>query len=227
MQLLHTHLFAPLHERPTWFRQEELANTITHFFAFFVAMWGLYLLLERAQLLGDSRTVTACTIYGGSVMTTYFISAVYHFTMRPKVKHVFHILDHMVIFLMIAGTYTPFTLITLAGPWGWSLFIIVWGIALFGLIFKLFFTGRFNVLSTILYLIMGWIALIAIVPIVQALPPAGLFWLILGGLLYTIGILFYLMESVPFAHTIWHLLAMVGSVSHFICIYYYVAIQPA
>lgn len=226
MQLLHTHLFTPLHGRPTWFRQEELANTITHSIAFCAALFGLYFLLVRAETLGNERTVIACFIYGVSVMATYFISATYHFTMHPRIKHFFHILDHMVIFLMIAGTYTPFTLITLAGPWGWSLFAIVWSIAIFGILFKILFTGRFNVLSTILYLIMGWIALIAIVPIVESLPTIGLVWLIGGGILYTIGIFFYLMESVPFAHTIWHLFVIAGSIAHFVCIYNYVAIRP-
>lgn len=191
------------------------------------AVIGLIMMLERANLSGSTRTVLACSIYGGTAIFTFLSSTIYHYTVHHKIKHFFHILDHIAIFLMIAGTYTPFTLITLRGPWGWSLFATTWGLAFFGILFKIVFTGKLNLLSTAIYTLMGWLALIAIVPIMHALPEMGLFWLILGGILYTIGVVFYLMESVPFAHTIWHLFVIAGSITQFICIYQYVAIVPA
>ncbi len=155
-------------------------------------------------------------------MLTFLISTLYHYAVNHRIKHILHIMDHMAIFLMIAGSYTPFTLITLQGPWGWSLFVVVWSIALVGIILKTLFTGRLNLLSTILYILMGWLAVIAIVPIMHTLAPMGFFWLLLGGLLYTTGVIFYLMESMPFAHTIWHVFVIGGWLAQYICIYHYV-----
>ncbi len=220
------HLFEPCPHRScehTWFRQEEIADSITHFLAFLAAGWAFFLMmrhLERAP--HDHIRFIACIVYGVCVMLTFLISACYHYAVNHRLKHFLHIMDHMAIFLMIAGSYTPFTLITLAGPWGWSLFTVVWSIALVGILLKTLFTGRMNLLSTILYILMGWLAVIAIVPIMHALPAAGLFWLLLGGFLYTLGTVFYLMESMPFAHTIWHLFVIAGWLAQYICIYHYV-----
>ena len=209
----------------TWYQKEEFANTLTHFAAFIIALLGTVYLIIRADEMGTARTIVACSIYGAALMLTFLTSAVYHSSHGPKFRHIFHILDHMVIYLMIAGTYTPLTIVTLQGLWGWSLFGVIWGLALMGFIFKLFFTGRFNLFSTGIYVIMGWMAVIAIVPIIEGLPAGGLFWLILGGALYTLGVIFYLMETVPFAHTIWHLFVMAGALAHFICIYQFVAVH--
>ncbi len=217
---------APHHPNvPSWYEKEELANTITHFSAFLIAIVGLVFLLIRAAEFGTTRTIVACSIYGACVLITFLTSAIYHSSHAPKLRRIFHVLDHMVIYFMIAGTYTPFTLITLRGAWGWSLFGIIWGLAGIGLIFKIFFTGRFNLLSTAIYVMMGWMAIIAIVPIIEALPAGGLFWLILGGALYTLGVIFFLMETVPFAHTVWHMFVIAGALAQFICIYQYVAIK--
>jgi hemolysin III len=207
----------------TWYRQEEIADSLTHLLAFFGAAFAFFLLLHRLkQTPHDSTAWTACVVYGICVMLTFLISALYHYAVDHRYKHVLHIMDHMAIFLMIAGSYTPFTLITLEGPWGWSLFAVVWTIALIGISLKILFTGRMNLLSTILYILMGWLAVIAIVPIMHALPGMGFFWLLLGGALYTTGVLFYLMESMPFAHTIWHLFVIAGWLAQYICIYAYV-----
>lgn len=206
----------------TWFRQEEIANGWTHLIALLLSIGGLIFLVHKAT---STRDIVACSVYGASVIFMYSSSAIYHFLLNHRLKRVFHILDHISIFLMIAGSYTPFTLLTLHGPWGWSLFGVVWGIACLGIFFKLFFTGRFNLLSTALYALMGWIALIAIVPITRALPDFAVFLLVLGGVLYTVGMIFYLMESVPFAHTVWHLFVIGGWLTHFACIYFYV-VQP-
>lgn len=206
----------------TWYQKEELANTITHFIAFTVALVGFYFLLHRAAATGSQRTLVACSIYALSVWVTFLTSTIYHFSTHDRTKHLFHILDHMVIYLMIAGTYTPFTLITLSGVWGRSIFAFLWTLTVVGFIFKLFFTGRFRLFSTAIYVLMGWIGVIAIVPIIEALPAGGLFWLILSGALFTIGVIFYLMESLPFSHTIWHLFVMAGALAQFICIYNFV-----
>ena len=225
MRLFHTSPHTSPSALPhTWYQKEETANTITHLMAFFAMLIGMIFLLKRSQLMGSDRTSIACAIYGASVMLTFLTSAIYHSSHAPKLKHVFHVLDHMVIYLMIAGTYTPFTLVVLQGVWGWSLFAVIWSLAIVGLIFKLFFTGRFILVSTGIYVLMGWIAVIAIVPILEGLSIGGLFWLILGGALYTLGVLFFLMERVPFAHTVWHLFVMAGALAHFICIYEYVAL---
>lgn len=206
----------------TWYQKEETANTITHFFAFFCAIVGASFLLVKVWGRQDLTTLIACTVYVTCVASTFLTSAVYHSSRAPKFRHILHICDHMVIYLMIAGTYTPFTLITLHGVWGWSLLGVLWGLTAMGLVFKLFFTGRFNLLSTAIYVMMGWIGVIAIVPIIEALPAGGLFWLILGGAMYTLGVMFYLMETVPFSHTVWHLFVMAGALAHYICIYNYV-----
>ena len=207
----------------TWFRQEEIADSITHFLGFIAAGIAFFLLMRRLAETPHTQTAwNACIVYGLCVMLTFLISATYHYAINHRLKHFLHIMDHMAIFLMIAGSYTPFTLITLAGPWGWSLFAVVWAIALAGILLKTLFTGKMNLLSTILYILMGWLAVIAVVPIIHALPSAGFFWLLFGGILYTVGVLFYLMESMPFAHTIWHLFVIAGWFTQYICIYYYV-----
>jgi len=208
-----------------WYQKEELANTITHLAAFLLAIVAFIFLMMRAIQFGHTETIIACSIYTVCVLITFLTSAVYHSTRTPRFRRFFHILDHMVIYLMIAGTYTPFTLITLRGTWGWSLFGVIWSLTAIGLVFKLFFTGRFTLFSTALYILMGWMAVIAIVPIINALPIEGLFWLVLGGAFYTLGVIFFLMETIPFAHTIWHLFVIGGALAHFICIYQYVAIH--
>ncbi len=218
----HAPSLAPDH---TWHQKEEFANTLTHFVAFLACLVGFSFLLVRAYELGSTRSFIACCIYAGSVTITFLASSIYHYSENPKYKHFFHICDHMVIYVMIAGTYTPFTVVILHGDTGWTLFAIIWALTALGFIFKLFFISRFRMLSAITYVMMGWIGVLAIVPIIESLPAGGLFWLILGGALYTIGVLFFMMHSIPFAHTVWHLFVIGGTLAHFICIYQYVAIR--
>ena len=131
-------------------------------------------------------------------------------------------MDHSAIYLLIAGTYTPFTLVTLRGPWGWTLFGLIWGLAIAGIIFKIFFINRYNYLSIAIYLVMGWLVVIAVKPLFESLPTMGLVWLAIGGLSYSAGVIFYALDKKPFWHTIWHLFVLGGSVSHFFCIFWYV-----
>jgi hemolysin III len=205
----------------TWFRQAEIANMWSHFFAFIASAFAFHALIIKSLALNE-QAVFACGVYGTCVLFTFLASTIYHAVTHPRVKEIFHLLDHLLIYLMIAGTYTPFTLITLKDPWGYILFAIIWTLALFGIVFKIFMMGRAHLFSTILYVLMGWMGVIAIVPIIQALPTAGLAWLVAGGVIYTIGVIFYVLESVPFSHTIWHFFVIAGAFCQFVCIYNYV-----
>lgn len=206
----------------TWYRRAEIANVWTHAFAFVLGLGAYHLLMQKALAIHDREIIFACRVYGCSVLLTFFASSIYHALTQPRMKEIFHLLDHLLIYLMIAGTYTPFTLILLKGDWGTALFGVIWSLALFGIIFKAFTIGRDRILSTVLYVLMGWMALIAIVPIMENLPFAGLMWLIGGGVIYTVGVLFYALESVPFAHSVWHVMVILGAACHFVCIYNYV-----
>lgn len=213
------HPIAPTH---TWFRLAELANMWTHLIAFVVGLFAFHDLMHKGYATHNQKIILACGIYGICALFTFMVSAIYHALKHPRLKEIFHLLDHLLIYLMIAGTYTPFTLITLKGSWGMTLFSIIWGLAIFGIIFKVCTMGRDRITSTILYLFMGWIGVIAIVPIMEVLPGSGLTWLIAGGVIYTLGVIFYALESVPFAHTIWHFMVVLGAACQFICIYNYV-----
>lgn len=152
----------------------------------------------------------------------YSFSTIYHSVQRPQVKYLFRILDHASIYLVIAGTYTPFALVTLRGAWGWSIFGVVWELAIAGVVFKTFMTHRLRILGPIFYIAMGWLIVIAIKPLLDALPMAGLWWLIAGGLIYTVGVLFYAIDKIPYNHTIWHVFVLVASACHFFAVYWYV-----
>ena len=168
-----------------------------------------------ATIHAGAREVLSVSVFVASLVLLYSASTLYHSARHPDTKRRLKILDHCAIFLLIAGTYTPFTLAALKGPWGWTLFGVVWGLAVFGIVFKVFFTGRYKALSTATYIGMGWLALIAFVPLIEALQPAAMAWLVAGGVLYTAGTIFYHNERIPFAHGIWHLFVLAGSISHF------------
>ncbi|MBT3394566.1 MAG: hemolysin III family protein [Waddliaceae bacterium] len=201
---------------------EELFNSLTHGFGLILSVIGLPLLITIASLYGTAMHIVSCSIYATTLVILYASSTCYHHSRSPRRKRFFHIMDHISIYLLIAGSYTPFALVTLRGPWGWSLFGVVWGIALTGTIIKIFFTGRFDLLSTLLYLAMGWIVVIAVVPLVRNLAPSGLAYLIAGGLAYSLGVIFYLWEKLPFSHAVWHLFVLAGSVFHYYAIMFYV-----
>lgn len=205
-------------------RAEELANVLTHGIGFVLSIVALAFLVVFASLKGDAWHIVSFSIYGASLVILYLASTSFHLSQKIELRKYLNIFDHASIYLLIAGTYTPFMLITLRGPWGWSLFGIVWGLSIAGIILKLFFTGRFNTMSTVLYVVLGWIVVLAIDPLVEALPLPGLLWLFAGGLSYTIGAAFFLLNRISFNHAIFHVFVLLGSICHFIAIFWYVLV---
>ena len=179
-------------------------------------------LVAAAWLRGDAWHIVGCAIFGFTLVLLYAASTLYHGSRNPRVKRFFRRLDHAAIFLLIAGTYTPFTLISLRGPWGWSLFGVVWGCALAGIILRTVVGNRWRGLSVALYVIMGWVAVVAVRPLLGAVEPGGLILIVLGGLAYTAGIAFYAWRKLPYHHAIWHGFVLVGSALHFFAILFYV-----
>lgn len=201
---------------------EEKINVISHTVGFFMSIAALVFLVVRAVMHGNILHVVSFTIFGVSLMVLYAASSLYHNAKRPEVRNRLKIFDHASIFVLIAGTYTPYTLVTLEGTTGWIIFGISWGIALVGIGLKLFFTGRFSIASTVMYVLMGWVIIFAIKPLVHNLSSDGLFWLFLGGVAYTVGAVLYSIKKIKFNHAIFHLLVLVGSFCHFVSIYFYV-----
>lgn len=202
-------------------RGEELANAITHGIGIALSIAGLALLVTMASLYGDAWHVVSGAIFGATLVLLYTASTLYHSFRQPDAKRLLRKFDHAGIFLLIAGTYTPFLLVSLRGAWGWSLFGVVWGLGLVGVALKFWLAGRFNLLSTLVYLGMGWIVLIALRPMLEAVPPGGLWLLLAGGLCYTGGTIFYLWKRLPYHHAVWHLFVLAGSICHWVSIYGY------
>jgi hemolysin III len=189
-----------------------------------LAISGLSILVTVAVLQGDPWKVFSFSIYGITLVLLYSLSTIYHGVQNPRIKAILQKLDHNAIYLLIAGSYTPISLITLRGPWGWTLFGLIWGLALLGVAQELLFGHRTRRPSLILYVLMGWLVVIAINPLMRAMPTAGLLWLLAGGLVYSMGIYFYVHgERVRHFHGVWHLFVLGGSFCHFICILLYVA----
>ncbi|MFZ5657387.1 MAG: PAQR family membrane homeostasis protein TrhA [Pseudomonadota bacterium] len=204
-------------EGPPRHATHELANALTHGLGAIAALAGGSVLITLAAVYGDGWQLAGAIVFGACLLLLYLASTLYHAIAHPVAKARLKVFDHCAIYLLIAGTYTPFTLIALRGAWGWSLFATIWTLAIAGIVFKLFFTGRFKRLSTALYVAMGWVALVAIGPLLRALDGATLGWLLAGGVAYTLGTAFYLRES-RFAHAIWHLFCVAGSVSHYVAV---------
>ena len=204
---------------------EEIANSISHGLALLAALIAVPFLIVSAVRHGDLLNVIGASVFSATMVVLYSTSMLYHAlpTVRAmRAKKVFQILDHSAIYLLIAGTYTPFTLGVLRGPWGWTLFGLIWTMALAGIAAKAFAGIRWPRLSTILYLTMGWTALIAIQPMWQLMPGWGLFWLVAGGLAYTLGVVFFVLdERVRYAHFVWHLFVATGTTCHGIAVFYY------
>ena len=196
----------------------ELLNSLTHGVAAALAIAALVVMIVFAAIEGQARHVTSVTLFGSMLVIMYMMSTLYHAFRSPRVKKVFRILDHSAIFLLIAGTYTPFCLVTLQGAWGWTIFGIVWGLAALGVTFKAVFGPRWEILSTLLYLAMGWLIVIAIAPLWRAMPAGGLFWLFGGGVFYSVGIIFYAWDRPPYCHAIWHLFVLAGSAAHVVAV---------
>ena len=210
-----THADAHLDARQV---REELVNALTHGLGATAALAGGALLVTLAALHGDRWQLAGAIVFGLCLLLLYLASTLYHAIRHPVAKARLKVFDHCAIYLLIAGTYTPFTLIGLRGPWGWGMFAGIWTLALAGVVFKLFFTGRFKRLSTMIYLAMGWLVMVAIKPLLGALDAWTLGWLLAGGLFYTLGTVFYHRPSLRYSHAIWHLFVLAGSVSHFIAV---------
>jgi len=205
---------------------EEIAHALTHGVGAIAAIVGLIFMLVWAVSYGDTFHVVSASIYGASLILLYLASTLYHAFPWPRIKAFFQQMDHAAIYVLIAGTYTPFALVNLRGPWGWSLLGVVWGIAVVGVIMEVAMKERKKWLSLSLYLGMGWMALIMIKPMIDSVEPGGLWLLLAGGLAYTFGVIFYVWKSLRFHHAIWHLFVLAGSVLHFFSVFYFVLPQP-
>ncbi len=194
---------------------EEIANSITHGIGALLAIAGVSVMIPLGVLRGDVWHVVSFSVYGFTLITLYTASTLYHSITNLRAKHILQILDHSSIFLLIAGTYTPFTLVALRGPWGWSLFGVVWGLAAFGVFFKSLFIKRYRRVSVVLYVIMGWLSAIAFHEMIAVLPRGTFICLVLGGVFYTGGIAFYGWKKLPYNHAIWHFFVMAGSACHY------------
>jgi hemolysin III len=197
---------------------EEVANAITHGIGVLASAAGGAVLITLAVLYGGPWELAGAVVFVASLLLLYSASTLYHAIPHRRAKARLQVFDHCAIFVLIAGTYTPFTLVDLRGPWGWSLFTVIWGLAAVGVVFKLFFTGRYNGLSTAIYVAMGWLVVLAAKPMMEALEPTALAWLVAGGVAYTGGVAFYLSRRIPYAHAIWHLFVLGGSFCHFIAV---------
>ena len=203
-------------------QEEEKLNIITHGIGVVLSIVALVLLVVYAAKTGTVWHVVSFSIFGSSLILLYSASTIYHSSKNPKWREKLNIIDHSAIYVLIAGTYTPFCLVTLNGTIGWVIFGISWGIAIVGIILKLFFTGKYERASTIAYVLMGWIIIFAIKPLVENLPQNGLIWLLIGGLFYTIGAVLYSIKSLKYNHAIFHIFVLLGSFSHFMAIFFYV-----
>ena len=201
---------------------EEIANSITHGLGVLLSVAGLTLLVSYAAHQADVWRVVSFSIYGTTLVLLFLASTLYHSLWHPKAKRVFKMLDHCSIYLLIAGTYTPFLLVSIRSTMGWILFAVIWTLAMAGIIFKVAFGSRFKKLSIGTYLFMGWLVVVASSELMNKLPLGGIYWLLAGGLAYTLGVLFYLWERLPFNHAIWHLFVLGGSVCHFFSVFLYV-----
>ncbi len=205
-------------------RPEEIANSLSHGFGLLVALVGSPYLIIQAARQGDATFVFATGIFTFTIITLYLASTLYHALPTGQTKRVFRLIEHSAIFLLIAGTYTPFTLGVLRGPWGWTLFGVVWSLAAAGVAMKTLARRRHPIFSTTLYLLMGWIILLALKPLLALVPITGFLWLLAGGLSYTAGVIFFATDSrLRFGHLIWHLFVMAGTTCHYFAVLWYAA----
>ena len=209
--------------RPERMYHGERFNSISHLVGAALALAGSSLLIVVAARLGDPWKIVSFSIYGVMLVTLYLFSTLYH-SVRGPAKDVLRKFDHCSIYLLIAGSYTPFALVSLRGAWGWSLLVVVWSLGLLGMVQEIWFAKGARVLSLVIYVLMGWMALVAVEPLWQALKPAGFAWLVAGGLFYTVGIIFYATDhKVRHGHGLWHLFVLAGSICHFLTVLLYVA----
>lgn len=202
---------------------EEFANSLTHGVGLAAAIIGTAVLVAFTVSNGDGWQIASSAVYGATLIALYAASTMYHAFRRPEVKRVLRVLDHSAIYLLIAGTYTPFALVVLRdGWWGWVLFAAIWSLTVAGIVFKVFFTGKLNGLSTAIYVLMGWMCVLVAKPLVEALSVEALAWVAAGGVAYTAGIVFYHNRRIPYSHAVWHGFVIAGSAFHFFAIWRHV-----
>ncbi len=201
--------------------KEEVINVITHFTGLILSIAGLTLLVIFSSLYGTAWHVVSFSIFGASMVLLYLASTLYHRARRKSLRRKLNIFDHAAIYILIAGTYTPYCLVALNGPMGWTLFGITWGLALAGVILKLFYTGRYDRLSTIGYVLLGWIAVIAVKPLIENLNTTALIYLLAGGISYTLGAVFYALKKMAYNHAIFHIFVLGGTSLHFVSVFFY------
>jgi hemolysin III len=207
-------------------RGEEIANTIIHGVGAGLSATALALLVTFASFTGDPYRVVSFALYGATLVILFTASTLYHGLKKPRLKRLFRIFDHAAVYLLIAGTYTPFLLVSIRGAWGWSFFGGVWGLAILGVLQAALFLDRLKILALITYLGMGWLILIAIIPLIGLLPLGGFVWLTVGGACYTLGFVFYVIKRIPFNHAVWHVFVLAGAISHFFAMWLYVLPRP-
>jgi len=210
------------HEEHHYSPLEEAINIYSHAIGVGLSIVALVLLVVRASQYGDVWHVVSFSVFGASLIVLFAASTIYHSAKNSVVRARLRIVDHAAIYVLIAGSYTPFTLVTLSGSVGWTIFGVTWGMALSGIVLKIFFTGKFELISTLLYLFMGWIIVFAIKPLIAALPSDGLYWLVAGGVSYTVGAILYAIDRIKFNHAIFHVFVLAGAFCHFMAIYFYV-----
>jgi len=198
---------------------EEWLNASSHGVGLVLSIVGFVVLLVLAIARGTASRIAGCAVYGCTLISLYLASTLYHAAASPQYKRVLRFLDHAAIFLLIAGTYTPFLLVNLRGVWGWSLFGMVWCVAVVGILLKLRFLGRHQALSTAIYIAMGWMVVVAIKPLAAHVSFPALIWLVSGGVLYTVGVLFFVSRRIPFGHAVWHLFVLAGSACHYFAVF--------
>jgi len=206
----------------TFTKREEFFHAMTHGIGAILSIVALVLLIVFASIQGGATLIVSVTIFGSTMLLMYVASTIVHSLSISKWKNIFLIVDHAAIYLFIAGTYTPLVLSTLQGAIGWTLFGIVWGIAVVGIVLKLFFVHKFVFLSTLAYIMMGWIIVFAWGPLTEAMHQNGILFLVIGGIVYTVGAIFYVWKGIPYHHVIWHIFVVVGSILHFFAVFFYV-----
>jgi len=212
----------PPRDQSAW---EEVANSVTHGIGVVLGVAALVVLVVRSSLYGDAWRVVSLSIFGTSLVVLYSSSTLYHAFRSTRFKRVFWILDHISIFLLIAGTYTPVTLVPMRGPWGWTLFGSIWALAIGGIVSKIFFIGRVTQVYVAMYAAMGWLIVLAVKPMLETVPGGLIWWLALGGLAYTLGIVFFAFKRMPFNHAVWHLFVLGGSACHFFGMLLYLTVD--
>jgi len=202
--------------------KEEKINVISHAIGLILSIVALVLLVVYSSLYGNVWHITSFAIFGASLIVLYAASTAYHYSQNPKLRSRLNIFDHAAIYVLIAGTYTPFTLVILKGWVGWTIFGISWGLALTGVVLKLFYTGKYDKISTIAYVLMGWVIIFALKPLINNFPLKGLLWLLAGGIFYTIGAILYSFKKLKYNHAVFHIFVLLGSFCHFMAVFFYV-----